>query len=38
MRRALVTGGTRGIGAVVASLLAREGYWVTVMGTRAWGR
>lgn len=37
-RRALVTGGTRGIGLAIAQRLRRDGATVTVTGTRADGR
>jgi len=38
MRRALVTGGTRGIGAAIAELLARAGYEVLASGQSPDGR
>jgi NAD(P)-dependent dehydrogenase (short-subunit alcohol dehydrogenase family) len=38
MRRALVTGGTRGIGQAIASRLRRDGVAVTVTGTRPDGQ
>lgn len=38
MRRALVTGGTRGIGAAIATALIRSGYQVSVSGRSREGR